>query len=341
MAAAKAPLSARPRLRAWSGSNVLAGALALSTAACGRYWVCDEVDEERISRAPQRLSETGLFTDTARGILEPAVKAYAPRFELWSDGATKRRWWWIPKETRIDTSDMDSWVFPVGTKFWKEFTRDGLRVETRLLEKVAPDQWVALAYLWRDDQSDADAVPFGAIDAAGTQHDVPASNECGACHGGRKSFVLGFAAIQLSSAPEGEPDLAALSAAGLLTAPPAASYEVPGSEIESAALGYLHANCSHCHHQNRPERSGARCFDPESELDFSLSVNALGTPQDTATYRSAVGSVVEPGRPEESRLLELVSRRGFFKQMPPLATERVDGTAKILLERWIREMSPP
>jgi hypothetical protein len=36
-----------------------------------------------------------------------------------------------------------------------------------------------------------------------------------------------------------------------------------------------------------------------------------------------------------------VSSRGFARQMPPLATERVDGSAVSLLERWIREMRLP
>lgn len=327
----------RSRATGW-----IACAVAISSAACGRYWVCDEVDEDRTARAARRLSETGLFADTARESLAPGVVPYAPRFELWSDAAEKRRWWWLPPGTRIDTSDMDAWVFPEGTKFWKEFTRDGVRVETRLLEKLGPDEgWVALAYLWRSDQSDADAAPFGAIDAAGTPHDVPASNECGACHGGRQSFVLGFSAIQLSSLPEGALDLAALVAADLVTTTPAADYEVPGTDTERAALGYLHANCSQCHNQQRPVRSGSRCFDPDSELDFSLSVDALGAPAETASYRFAVGSVIKPGQPDQSRLLELVSRRGFAQQMPPLATERVDGSAVSLLERWIREMRVP
>jgi hypothetical protein len=280
----------------------LACAAALAPAACGRHWLCDEVDDDRVAALPRRLSETGLDA--------PGVTAYTPRFELWSDGASKRRWLWLPPGAQIDTSDMDSWVFPVGTKLWKEFTRDGVRVETRLIEKRGPgDDWVALAYLWRADQSDADAAPFGAIDAAGTPHDVPASNECVACHGGRRSFVLGYSAIQLSSSP------------------------VPGTETERAALGYLHANCSHCHNRDRPERSGARCFDPRSELDLSLSADGLAAP--------AVTSVVEPGRPEESRLIELVSRRGFGRQMPPLASERVDRNAVLLLERWIRDMGRP
>jgi hypothetical protein len=310
--------------------------------ACGRPWLCDEVDEDRVSRAAPRLSASGLFADVARESLAPGVLSYAPRFQLWSDGAGKRRWVWLPPGTRIDTSDLDSWVFPVGTKFWKEFTRDGVRVETRLIEKIGPgEDWLALAYLWRQDQSDADAAPFGATDAAGTPHDVPASNECGACHGGRKSFVLGFSTLQLSSLPGAELDLAALVAADLLTAPPAESYAVPGTDTEREALGYLHANCSHCHNQNRPERSGARCFDPQDDLDFSLSVKALAAPAQTAAYRTAVGSAVEPGRPDESRLFELVSQRGFGRQMPPLATERPDGSAVTLLERWIREMKRP
>ena len=130
--------SSLKRLAVFPVLGLLACAAALSSAACGRPWVCDEVDEDRVSRAPKRLTETGLFADAARESLAPGVMAYAPRFQLWSDGAEKRRWLWLPPGTRIDTSDMDSWVFPVGTKFWKEFTRDGVRVETRLLEKLGP-----------------------------------------------------------------------------------------------------------------------------------------------------------------------------------------------------------
>src|SRR5262249_29697933 len=235
------------RLAVFLVLGLLACAAALSSAACGRPWVCDEVDEDRVSRAPKRLSETGLFADAARESLAPGVMAYAPRFQLWSDRADKRRWLSLPPGTQVDTSDMDAWVFPVGTKFWKEFTRDGVRVETRLIEKLGPgDDWLALPYLWRSDQSDADAAPLGANNAGGTPHDVPASNLCGACHGGRRSFVLGFSAIQLSA--------------------PVQSFEVPGNDTERAALGYLHANCSNCHNQNLRARSGAICYRPEGKL---------------------------------------------------------------------------
>jgi hypothetical protein len=317
----------------------------LVVTACNNFlWVCDDVDPYRIAQVPARLSETGLYEHPAEQTVAADVLAYAPQFQLWSDGAEKRRWAWFPPGAQIDDTDMDAWVFPQGTKFWKEFTRDGVRVETRLLQKVGPgdDDWVALAYLWDKQQRDAYATPYGAIDALGTPHNVPASSECPACHGGRKSFVLGFSAIQLSQpAQSGEADLARLVEANLLSVQPAGSFAVPGNDSERQALGYLHANCSHCHNQNRPKRHGARCFDPKKPFDFSLSVAALGSPTETATYRSAIDSVIKPGRPGKSRLIELVSKRGFGAQMPPLATERVDHAAVTLLSQWIQELHVP
>jgi hypothetical protein len=322
-------------------TTFLATHLALSASGCGRYWVCEPTDEARIAILPAALSATGLFADLSTETLGDGVMAFRPAFELWSDGADKRRWIWLPAHTRIDTSDMDSWVFPEGTKLWKEFRRDGVRVETRLIQKIGPGDadWIGLAYLWTEDQGDALPAPFGAIDVLGTPHNVPASGECQGCHGGRKSFVLGFSAIQLSvGAALGDLGLDALVAADLLSDPPEQRFVVPGNSTERAALGYLHANCGHCHNDARPASKGARCFDPDNELRFQLSVSSLSAPADTPTYRSAVGRVVRPGNPDDSRLIDLVSTRGFLRQMPPLASERVDGHAVELLRAWIAEM---
>jgi hypothetical protein len=267
----------------------------------------------------------------------PDVRSFRPRFELWSDGAGKRRWIRLPPGTQIDTSDMDSWQFPVATKLWKEFTRDGIRVETRLLQRL-PSGWIGLAYLWQDDGKDAIAAPYGAIDARATPHDVPASNECDACHGGRSSHALGFSALELAQEADADAlSLDELVRLELVTRAPAAAPEVPGNEIEQAALGYLHANCSHCHNASRPKRAGSRCFDPENDLDFSLRADEASSPAETRTYRTAT-EVIEPGHPNESKLIELVSRRGRFSQMPPLASDVVDTAAVALLRRWIEEM---
>ena len=40
----------------------------------------------------------------------------SPRYPLWSDGAEKQRYLSLPPGTQIDTSNMDDWKFPVGTR---------------------------------------------------------------------------------------------------------------------------------------------------------------------------------------------------------------------------------
>jgi len=290
-----------------STSTRLAVALLVASVSCKRYWVCDEPESVPL---PTRLSETSLFADIAADRVTDGVVAYRPAYELWSDGATKRRWIFLPPGTEIDKSDPDDWSFPRGTKMWKEFSQNGVRVETRLLEKVDDDAWAAMAYVWSPDGSDAIAAPAGARDARETTHDVPAAGECEACHGGRKSYVLGYSAVQLGQVA------------------------VPGDPDDRDALGYLHANCGHCHNQTRPPRDGARCFDPDNPLDFRVLANG-----DAPAARTAKAmQVVAPGAPSQSRIIDLVSHRGMFKQMPPLATNEVDANGVRLLSGWIQRM---
>ncbi|NUP10198.1 MAG: hypothetical protein HOW73_29460 [Polyangiaceae bacterium] len=314
--------------------------IAAALSGCWDYEQCPTPADLGTERLPGHLSETGLYADITAGTLAADVLPYKPQFELWSDGAEKQRWILLPKDKRIDTKDMDAWVFPEGTKLWKEFRRDGVRVETRLFQKVGPsdDDWVGIAYVWAADQSDATATPSGAANALGTNHDVPNAGQCVGCHAGRKSRILGFSAIQLSaSATDGAIDLEGLIANDRLSNPPERNFSVPGNETERAALGYLHANCSHCHNQNRPETDGPRCFDPRKDVDFGLYVSDLRSTADTAAYRTGA-DYFEPGDSEGSRLVELVARRGDDKHMPPLATEKVDEDGVELLRMWIDGM---
>lgn len=318
--------------------------------ACESFDNCPTREElaPSLAELPEHLSETGLFSelDAEHEVVAPEVLAYAPGFPLWSDGATKRRWLGLPEGGVIDVADPDDWRFPKGTKLWKEFTRDGTRVETRLLYKFGDGDadWAAAAYIWRADGSDADLAADGATNALGTEHDVPDATRCMGCHGGRKGRVLGFSAIQLATATgEDALSLSDLFAAGALSAE-LPEVTLPGNETERAALGYLHANCSHCHNSSRPESDGPRCYDPRKDLDMSLSVSRLGSVRETPTYETVVGSAVEPGDPEGSELFERVSRRSEGEigtdQMPPLASERVDDDAVALLRKWISEITP-
>jgi hypothetical protein len=56
------------------------------------------------------------------------VRPFSPQYPLWADGATKLRWVSLPKGGTIDAKDPDAWRFPVGTRFWKQFSFGDRRV---------------------------------------------------------------------------------------------------------------------------------------------------------------------------------------------------------------------
>lgn len=286
------------------------------------------------------LSQTGLYTDIVKGSLGPGVREYTPQFVLWTDGATKKRWVYLPTGQKIDTSDMDFWVYPVGTKLWKEFTRDGKRIETRLLVKTgSPDQWDMVAYEWKSDQSDALKVPAGVQNAGGTNHDIPSAVDCETCHAKMKDRGLSFTAIQLSHTGA-KVSLDDLVSEGRLTNPPAAPLTLPGSATDRAALGYLHANCGVCHN---PQSFVYSIVDMQLWLDSSKLSSVTGTSTYTSTANKTLTSSnpstgtarIVPGKSAESDLWIRMGQRGTLTQMPPLGTEDVDTTGHDAVKAWI------
>lgn len=319
-------------------ATLLAAALGC-THLSGSYRRCDDVPEPKLAQLPARLSQTGLYEAQAVGRLAHGVRGYRPRFELWSDGADKQRWVSLPEQA-IDTRDPDAWQFPVGTRFWKEFAHDGRRIETRLLAKLgpSPSDWVGASYVWLPDGSDALLTPEGRRDANGTRHDVPSARECFACHGGTTSRILGFSALQLSDA-DAELSLATLTVEGRLSDPPRAEPRIPGDALDVEALGYLHANCGHCHNRARPARTGARCYDPERAFDLSLRTSELDDVRSTAAYRSTLDGVIVAGDPEHSELFRrMESGSTFLRRMPPLASETRDERGLSLVRRWLASL---
>jgi mono/diheme cytochrome c family protein len=300
-----------------------------------------EVDVE----PPQLLSQTGLYADIAAKTVAAYAEPFTPRFELWSDAADKSRWVYLPECGVIDTSDMDDWSLPVGTRLWKEFVVDGMRVETRLVERVGtgPNDFLFAAYVWNDDETEATIAPDGVPDARGTTHDVPDAVACRQCHGsdteggGRPSRALGFSALQL-----GNETLDDLMADGVLTDAPQGPYEAPGSAAEAAALGYLHANCGNCHNAT---------VDAAEPIDLDLWVSVDDeSVEDTGAYRTAVGvpntvfndqhvtARIEPGVPDQSAVVFRMGQRGNTAQMPPVATEVMDGAGLDVVVSWIEAM---
>ena len=299
------------------------------TSGCGDFRDCTEEDVSAAAGLPERLSEAGLYADTPDKQLADGVIAFAPRFPLWTDGTDKERWLLLPEGGQVDTSEGDAWVFPVGTRLFKQFARDGERLETRLVEKQAGG-WTAVTYVWEADESEAlrqlDAVP----DVAGTTHDVPSAAECLACHGGRATFALGFSATQLAPAVRTE-----LFEAGVLSHAVDAELDLPEEAV--AGLGVLHGNCGHCHNAERDEQPLAtECYAPPGDADFDLSLPADLSAVDQApavlTARRRLG---DGGGSDIVRRMSRREPDGRNSSMPPLGTEIVDEDGVRAVEAFI------
>jgi hypothetical protein len=229
---------------------------------------------------------------------------------------------------------MNFWVYPVGTKLWKEFVRDGVRVETRLMHKTSATVWDMMAYQWNTAQTDAVAVPAGVKNASGTNHDIPSEGDCGVCHSKMPDRAASFSAIQLSHSDAGV-TLAKLMAGGQLTQNPAGSFTLPGSAQDQAALGTLHANCGICHN----EKSFVLAMvDMQLWLRVKTTDTYLTTANKalTSSNPSTGQSRVVPGDPTKSDLHIRMNERGTINQMPPLGTEVVDTAGLAAVDAWIQ-----
>lgn len=290
---------------------------------------------------PIALSETGLYWDLLTKTVAPGVMAFDVRYPLWSDGATKKRWLWLPPAGVIDTANMDVWAFPVGTKAWKEFYVEGKLVETRFLHKQS-DGWLAVAYLWNDEGSDAYAIPEGVQNAASTTHDVPNVDQCAQCHGGVGDVLIGVSAFQLSK-ENGGGFLSKLITDGKLSNPPAAELQVPGDDIVEDALGYLHGNCGNCHNNES--------FLAATHVLRLKLLAAQVAPEDTGAYQTAINEPMAhalggttlglvPGMPNQSQIFYRMGVRDE-NQMPPTGTEVVDPTGLATISAFITQLPPP
>jgi len=302
---------------------------------------------------PKNLVCTGLYEDIVGKVTAPGVAPYAPAIPLWSDGATKQRWIALPAGGIIDSSNPEEWIFPVGTKVWKEFSRGGQRVETRLWQKVRNGYWVDGTYVWNADESAG--VLGGGGDIVlddGSAYHIPTQDECEKCHRGRTEHILGFEQVLLGLPGATGLTLDTLVQQGKLSAPPASTALAIGDDGTGAAapaLGWLHVNCGvTCHNDNSNSTAyaaGMLLRLSPAELD-GRAVDATFDP-----VRTTVGVVVGtpnwsgqtrivPGSPQQSLIYQLISHRGMGMQMPPIATNLVDEVNDARIAAWIAGMPP-
>lgn len=336
----------------WGGRVAMVTAIVvLGFAVAGRISSPAQAAAD-LHRLPLHLADTGAF--------DPANRAFAPQYPLWSDGLGKQRRIYLPPGTTIDATDPYDWKYPVGTKFWKDFSLNGRKVETRLLWKASAAGWIGATYVWNEAGTDAtlapeDGVP-GAVEVApGKRHSIPSRNDCAACHGSKQLEPIGFNALQLSHdrdpnaihAEPLRPDLLTLKtlanenlisglSADMVVKPPRIVTSDPQTRT---VLGYLAANCAMCHNG----RGEIAALAPKIRLrDLVEDGDAVARTLISHPTRWQVPGAgdgesvaVHPGEPARSAMLVRMRSRSPSSQMPPLGTVVRDQQAVDAVSAWI------
>lgn len=306
---------------------------------------------------PTLLSQTGAFSDTALFILSPGAIPYDVNSPLWSDGASKARWFFVPSGRTITFVAQGEWAFPEGAVLVKHFALGASkkRVETRINVVKADGSIYGVTYRWRPDESDADLVTAAVtapVSFDRTQQDwyFPSPADCLKCHTPPSGFILGLKTRQLNGvldyASTGKTDnqLRTLNRLGLFspsldeTAIPGFDRLVPlndaGAALEERVRSYLDSNCAHCHRPGAVNSNWDGRYDTplaSQGLIDAMTLNNLGIPD---------ARIVYSGSPSKSTLYLRMDSLTLGTSMPPLAKSMRDQAALQVFSSWIQSLPP-
>ena len=221
------------------------------------------------------------------------------------------------------------------------------------------------SYVWNVEGTEATLAPAEGLArvaevAPNKFHNIPAVDQCRACHVSNRTELLGFNALQLSTdrdanALHAEPLEAGMITLGTLVgenllapARPELAANPPRiaarTADERALLGYLAGNCGGCHNR----QSDLAPLGPPLEAQrhgHSRRGRARGSdraPDQVAGARRA-GRRERRDRsaqPEQSALLRRMRSRSPASQMPPMGTAVQDRDAVALVGRWLESQRP-
>ena len=296
---------------------------------------------------PRMLSDYHFFVDGPAQVPAHLVTPYRLNTPLYSDGADKLRFLYLPPGTSAKANGEDLLDLPIGAALIKTFAfgegQDRRLIETRVLIHRA-DGWLALPYIWDDAQTDARLAIAGGrqdiVTPAGKtiSYRIPNKNQCKECHGLDGAVIpIGPKARNLS-----RDWLAALHQAGGLDIVPEVAADLPvwenrdSADVQSAARAYLDVNCAHCH------RPGATASNSGLDLRWEQTdPKAIGImKRPVAAGRGAGGHLFDivPGKPDESITVYRMESLEAGVAMPELGKSTVDEDGVKVVRDWIASL---
>lgn len=300
------------------------------------------------SQFPQKLSDTGLFKDTAAQTPATGVLNFEIAEPMWQDGATATRFIALPEGKSIRTTTSGNPAKPNYKVEWpaesvlaRTITRTATqqRIETQLLH-FDGETWNGYSYRWNDQGTDAELVDVDGAEFTAQKQPwrIHGRAECARCHNNWSGFALGFQPDQLVSIGGKKP----AEASALFDGPflgrlqnHLVSSRDTKADLESRARSWLHANCAHCH---RRHGGGSVPLMVNFDLPTAETMTIYEKPK-----RGDLGisdpAVIYPWAPHRSILFQRIARTGSG-HMPMIGAHDPDPDGLKLLWDWISSIYP-
>jgi putative heme-binding domain-containing protein len=293
------------------------------------------------SQFPRKLSETGLFTDTAAQTPGPGVQPFEIAEPMWQDGASAARFVALPAGQKIKTTTGGNPAKPNYKVEWpadavlaRTVTLKQKRIETQVLH-FDGETWNGYAYRWNEAGTDAQLVGSDGEEFSIDKQPwrIHGRAECARCHTNWSGFALGFQPDQLVSISGRK----ASENATLFDGPFFERHENrlvssrdDKADLESKARSWLHANCAHCH---RRHGGGSVQLMVNADLPTAETMMLNEKPV-RGDLGLANARVISPGNPHQSVLLARIARSGTG-HMPMIGAREVDPYGFRVLWDWI------
>lgn len=320
-----------------------------------------------LTQAPyQNLSEYHFFEGDMK-LQNPVygVIPYQPASSLFTDYALKKRFIWLPKNTKA-TYNSDSTILelPVGAVLIKSFYYDHVQpsnttqiIETRILIKKETG-WIVAEYVWNDEQTEATLQLLGStktiswLDATNTvktvDYQIPSETNCYTCHTVNNiTRPIGIKPQNLNnnySYPEGSRNqLDKLISFGYLennlpsTIVSTVNYEDTTQPLNLRMRSYFDINCAHCH-----QEGGYGAF-YVMRFAFNQTTNPANLGICVTASHMAPGNpatiIVKPHDINRSLLFYRVSTNDMNYRMPFLGRTIRDEEGIQLITDWINSLT--
>ncbi len=321
---------------------------------------------------PAILSDTGVFSDTARRTPASGLIPYQLNAPMWSDGAVAGNFMAVPNRGDVITPDEQLrlrpagfWKFPDGTVFIKNLdlvvdeahsAAPHRRLETQILVRDNSGAVYGATYKWRPDNREADLVTAGASEdiaitnATGVRTQTwyyASPADCLTCHTPGAGYVLGINARQLNGdftyPATGVTDnqIRTWNQLGLFS--PAINEDKIGGFPKLAAITDPKASLED-RVRSYLDVNCAQCHRPGGTGNYDARYDTSVADQHIINFPAAVtlglkdARIVAPRDTGRSVLYQRMTSNIATVKMPPLSHNQVDRKAVLVVRDWINNL---